>query len=140
VEQDYRSADRLPEAIELFETTIRQREDELGPDDPDTLTSYNNLADALNTDGQFDRAIVIHRTVFQRRKDSVGEDHPHALLTRHNLADTMIYAGLLNEAIETQRVLAPIDPKPREHHTRAANSSIIRSRPLPKKYSESELF
>ncbi|CUS11370.1 unnamed protein product, partial [Tuber aestivum] len=65
---------------------LEGRETVLGPDHPDTLTSLNNLAITLQTQGKYDESEALHRRALQRRRKVLGSDHPHTPSSLHNLA------------------------------------------------------
>ncbi|MFI8906607.1 tetratricopeptide repeat protein, partial [Streptomyces albidoflavus] len=75
-------------AADLHHTTLTTRERTLGPDHPHTLTSRNNLANALNNLGHHQKAADLHHTTLTTRERTLGPDHPHTLTSRNNLAAT----------------------------------------------------
>ena len=87
----------------------------LGPDDPDTLTSRDNLASAYWSAGDLDRAIPLHEATLADRQRLLIPDHPATLASRNNLASAYWSAGDLDRAIplleaslaDTERVLGP---------------------------------
>jgi tetratricopeptide (TPR) repeat protein len=83
----YRFAGRLPEAIALFEGTLKLREARLGPDHPDTLASRNNLAEAYRAAGRLSDAIALLEGTLKRMEAALGPDHPYTLEDRNNLAE-----------------------------------------------------
>ena len=52
----YQEAGRLEEAIPLHERSLADREQALGPDYPNTLSSRSNLASAYQAAGRLDEA------------------------------------------------------------------------------------
>jgi len=77
----------------------------LGPNHPDTLTSQNNLASALNDLGRYMEAEELHRRTWEARKahPSLGPDHPETLMSQDNLAGALGSLGRHGEAEELHR-------------------------------------
>jgi len=73
-------------AEQLFRTVLIDRERELGPHHPDTLSTRHNLALTLLAKGSYDDAEQMLRKVLVEREQELGEHHPDTLTTRHNLA------------------------------------------------------
>jgi serine/threonine protein kinase/tetratricopeptide (TPR) repeat protein len=71
----------------------------LGFDNPDTLTSRNDLAVAYADAGRYTEAIALHQATLKLREAKLGPDHPDTLASRHNLADAYLRAGRYTEAI-----------------------------------------
>ncbi len=78
----------------------------LGPRDPATLKSRNNIAAVLYAMGDFTGAEAAHRAVLALREDVLGRLHPDALASRHNLAVTLLSEGKLEEALQNARRVA----------------------------------
>ena len=57
-----------------------------GKDHPDTLTSMNNLAMVLKSQGKYEAAEKMHRQTLQLSETVLGKDHPNALTSMNNLA------------------------------------------------------
>jgi eukaryotic-like serine/threonine-protein kinase len=90
----------LPEkAVETFTTAWTVREDALGPDDPNTLNSRNNLAVSYRAAGRTSEAIALNEQTLKLRTSKLGPDHPDTLITRDNLAGAYFAAGRTSEAI-----------------------------------------
>jgi tetratricopeptide (TPR) repeat protein len=71
----------------------------LGPDDPDTLTSRNDLAIAYRSSGQVEQAVALHEQVASARERVLGPDHPATLTSRGDLATAYRTAGQAGRAI-----------------------------------------
>jgi RNA polymerase sigma factor (sigma-70 family) len=95
----YLAADRVADAIRLFEQTLVILQRQLGPDDPDTLTSQNNLASAYQDAGRVTEAIQLYEQNLATRERLLGVDHPGTLNSRGNLAAAYLAAGPADEAI-----------------------------------------
>jgi serine/threonine protein kinase len=78
-------------AVETFGKSRALREEVLGPDHVDTLTSLVNLANASYAGRRFTEAIALHGEVIRRREASLGPDHPDTLQSRNDLATA--YSG-----------------------------------------------
>ena len=60
------------EAIKIHREVYQMQKIKLGSDNPDTLSTYNNMGGCLNGKGEYDEAIKIYREVYQMRKIIVG--------------------------------------------------------------------
>ena len=114
----YLAADRVADAIPLFEQTLGVLIGQLGPDHPDTLTSQNNLASAYQDAGRAAEAIQLYQLNLAERERALGADHPTTLTSQGNLAAAYLAAGRAAEAIplleqtlaRRERVLGRDDP------------------------------
>lgn len=95
----YRAAGRLAEAIPLFESTLRDREELLGSTHPDALASRNNLAVAYQGAGRLVEAIELFESTFRYQEELLGLTHPYTIASRNNLALAHWAAGRPAEAI-----------------------------------------
>ncbi len=114
----YLAANRVADAIPVFEQTLAVLQGQLGPDHPDTLTSQNNLASAYQDAGQVSEAIQLYELNLAERERLLGADHPGALNSRGNLAAAYLAAGRAADAIplleqtlaSRERALGPDHP------------------------------
>jgi len=90
----------VPLAIRQHERAVELRQERLGPDDPDTLASRNDLADAYQAAGFTDKAITMYKAILKQRELKLGADHPDTLESRSNLAVAYEKASLTLEAIK----------------------------------------
>ena len=105
---------RLDEAEEAL-TTMSET---LGSEQPDTLTSRNNLASAYEAAGRLGDAIPLYEETLAAREQVLGPEHPDTLNSRNNLAAAYRAAGRLAEAIpllectigDRDRILGPMHP------------------------------
>ncbi len=58
----------------------------LGPEHPDTLTSVNNLAVLLMSQGDYAGAAPLYRRALEARERVLGPEHPDTLNSVNNLA------------------------------------------------------
>ncbi|WP_063765590.1 tetratricopeptide repeat protein [Herbidospora cretacea] len=91
--------DDLLRAIPLLKQIVAERVRVLGGDDPDTLTSRNNLAYAYKSVGDLGRAIPLYEQNLADRERVLGGDHPSTLTSRNNLAGAYESVGDLGRAI-----------------------------------------
>ncbi|MFF4368180.1 FxSxx-COOH system tetratricopeptide repeat protein [Streptomyces sp. NPDC001594] len=99
----------------------------LGPEHPDTLTSRNNLANALFGMGEPAEAIRLLRQTLEDRTRILGPAHPDTLTSRNDLACAVDGTGEHAEAVrllrqtldDRTRVLGPEHP-----HTLASRDSL----------------
>ncbi|WP_051720638.1 tetratricopeptide repeat protein [Streptomyces sp. NRRL F-2799] len=80
-------------AIQTLRRAHTSSERTMGGDDPNTLTTRNNLADAYRAAGDPLRAITLHLQTLEDRIRVLGPDHPSTLTSRNNLANAYQAAG-----------------------------------------------
>ena len=103
----YRAAERLDEAISLFERNLTDRAQVLGEDHPDTLQSRNNLAYAYRRAGRPGEAIPLLERTLADCERVLGQDHSDTLASRNNLAEAYLGARRLDDAMPLfERTLA----------------------------------
>ena len=91
----------LPPVIE-----IRQRL--LGPENPDTLRSRNNLAGAFHALGRDSEAEAEHRAILEIRQRVPGSEQEETLASRNNLALTLYAQRKFAEAGAEYRAVAAV--------------------------------
>ncbi|MGW2553558.1 tetratricopeptide repeat protein, partial [Streptomyces sp. NPDC001635] len=99
----------------------------LGPDHPDTLTSRNNVAAALQGMGEYAQAVDLHRRTLEDRTRILGPDHPHTLTSRNNLALSLKGMGEYAQAVDLQRLTLEDSTRilgPDHPHTVTSRSSL----------------
>jgi len=65
----------------------------LGPDDPDSLRSMNNLANSYSAAGRHQDALKLREETLRLTKARLGPDNPNTLGCMHNLANSYAAAG-----------------------------------------------
>jgi serine/threonine protein kinase len=103
-------------AITLLEKARMTRQAKLGPEDPDTLASMENLAAAYRTAGKLDLAVPLFEETLELMKARLGLGHPDTLASMENLAGGYQDAGKLDLALplyeETLKLMkAKLDPE-----------------------------
>ncbi|NLU76149.1 tetratricopeptide repeat protein [Streptomyces sp. HNM0575] len=88
----------------LRQTVLDVETRELGSDHPDTLSSRNNLANALSSQGEYSQAADLHRETLETRMRVLGPDHPDTLKSRGNLASALDLLGEYAQAADFNRV------------------------------------
>jgi tetratricopeptide (TPR) repeat protein len=73
-------------ALVALRRSLELRTAELGPDDPETIESLNNLAVALWRSGEEDEALRLHEDALARCERALGEDHRRTAETLNALA------------------------------------------------------
>jgi tetratricopeptide (TPR) repeat protein len=86
-------------AESLLRRILDTRRTTVGVEDPSTLTSMNNLAEALRYQGKYEEAEEMHRETLRLSKVS-GEEHPETLTSMNNLALALMALGKYEEAEE----------------------------------------
>jgi serine/threonine protein kinase/DNA-binding SARP family transcriptional activator len=90
---------RYQEGERQLRRAIALREQVLGPDDPDTLKTGNDLGILLAQAGRTGEAIPLLEQVRDKQIEKLGPDHPHTLNTLNSLATAYQAAGKISEAI-----------------------------------------
>ena len=131
-------AGRSSTACDVLEDQLCFRQAKLGSDDPDTLTTRNNLAVALRGMGHVSEAIELCQAVIADRQRVLGSDDPLTLTSRNNLACYLGEAGRVEDAVEQfdmlvaaqQRVLEPDDLQILLTHDNLAGALLNCGRPV----------
>ena len=114
----YQAADRLEQAIFLFERTLTDSEHILGSDHPHTLTSRGNLANTYWSAGRRDEAIDLYEQNLADRERFLGPDHSCTLTSRDDLAYAYQSAGRLDKAVPLfEQILADRERRLGSDHT-----------------------
>lgn len=98
------------EARKVFERTVAISREDLGDEDPNTLTAMSNLSGTLHDQGDLPGARAVLEHVLAARRRMRGETHPETLSTMLNLAGVLHAQGdlpaaraLQEEALDTER-------------------------------------
>ncbi len=83
--ETYRDLGALSEAEGQLRRAVALRRKHLPPDDPDRLTSINNLGLVAHDLGQYDEAAALMREALAGWERVGGADHPEALTSLNNL-------------------------------------------------------
>lgn len=73
----------------MYRRAHKGQERELGPDHPNTLTSVNNLANVLESQGRYKEAEELYRRASEGRESVLGPDHPDTICSVSSLADIL---------------------------------------------------
>jgi eukaryotic-like serine/threonine-protein kinase len=85
-------------ATEVFQKSLKTRQEKLSLNHIDTLTSMNNLAESYREDGQFAPAMKVHLQTLNLRTEHLGPDHIDTLTSMNNLGLTYRAANQLDQA------------------------------------------
>jgi tetratricopeptide (TPR) repeat protein len=117
-------------AAEQFQRALAVHSNQLGPDNPETLLTTNNLAASLRALGRFSDAMRLHEQNLAARTTKLGDNHADTVQTMENLAT--VYADLgrypdglrLREKVVAIRrtKLGPADPLTLKALNNLANS------------------
>jgi tetratricopeptide (TPR) repeat protein len=94
----YHSLGDYPKAETHLRIALKLRNNILGAEHPDTLTSMNNLAAVLSAQGKLPEAETLYRQVREARRRALGSEHPDTLTSMNNLAAMLRARGELPEA------------------------------------------
>jgi hypothetical protein len=78
--------DRIHESCDLRRHILDVRRRTLGPDDPATLGSLENLANTLQRNGDLDEARVMYGNLLTKRTQLLAADHPDTQRTAELLS------------------------------------------------------
>ena len=90
-------------ARELLTQALDIRRRVLGPSDPQTLTSMDDLVLNLNREGHYRDAEKLQRETLELRRRVVGPEHPDTLRSMSSLSNTLALEGRYPEAEKLQR-------------------------------------
>jgi Tfp pilus assembly protein PilF len=82
---------------------LSTRENVLGPEHPDTLTSMDNLGAVLGSQGKYEAAEEMHRRALDRREKALGLEYPDTLGSMNNLGMVLWRQGKYETAEEMHR-------------------------------------
>ncbi|KAI3530692.1 hypothetical protein CABS02_14420 [Colletotrichum abscissum] len=91
------------EAEQMHRQALELKEKVLGPENPDTLISMNNLAEVLRSQGKYDEAEQMHRQELELCEKVLGPENPDTLISMNNLAEVLRSQGKYDEAEEMHR-------------------------------------
>ncbi|KAF3922111.1 hypothetical protein ABW20_dc0110461 [Dactylellina cionopaga] len=111
---------KYDEAMQWYQQALAGKEKALGKDDPDTLITVNNIAEAFSYQGKYDEAMKWHERVLTGKQMVLGKDDPSTLITRalagkekalgkddpsilstiNNIAEVFSYQGKYDEAMQ----------------------------------------
>jgi tetratricopeptide (TPR) repeat protein len=86
------------EAELMHRRALEARENALGREHPDTLTSVSDLGLVLSSQGKYDEAEAMHRRALEARENALGREHPDTLTSVSNLGDVLSSQGVYEEA------------------------------------------
>jgi hypothetical protein len=87
-------------AEQQYEIARARYTDLLGPDDPATLSSMNNLANSYAALGRQAEALKLREQTLELLKAKLGPDHPSTLSSMNNLANSYATLGRQAEALK----------------------------------------
>ncbi len=98
---------RYEQAALLYQRALAIREQQLGPDHPDTATSLNNLAELYKSQGKYIEAEPLYQRAIAIDEKALGPEHPGLATDLNNLAGLYWAQGKYAEAVPLyQRALA----------------------------------
>jgi serine/threonine protein kinase/tetratricopeptide (TPR) repeat protein len=89
----YRNLGLNDKAIPLLQEALETRRAVLGSEHPDVAMSLNNLANALDDNGDYAGAERLHREVLAMRLKLFGKEHPDVASSMNNLANVLYNRG-----------------------------------------------
>jgi len=94
----YRVLGLYPDAVPLEEQALAIRRRVLGEDDPDTLTSLNDLGAVLEQQGKWPEAEKYYREALEKREKLLGPENKSTLTSLGNLGNFLRARGNYKEA------------------------------------------
>jgi tetratricopeptide (TPR) repeat protein len=89
---------RYAEAEPLYQRALSIREQQLGPDHPDTATSLNNLAPLYRNQGKYEQAEPLLKRALSIWEQQLGPHHPDTAQSLNNLAELYRNQGKYEQA------------------------------------------
>jgi tetratricopeptide (TPR) repeat protein len=86
-------AGKYQDAIPLAEQILAYKERVLGPENPDTASALNDLAELHRAMGNYVRAESLYRRALKIREKAFGPEHPATARSLNNLAELYRYMG-----------------------------------------------
>lgn len=129
------------EAKAMHIKALRLREEVLGQQHSDTLTSMSKVAQVLNSQGKHNESETMHRVAFQLQEEVLGQHHPDTLTSMNNLALVLTRQGKYSkaEALFRQTVLLREEILGQQHiDTLVSSSNLARVLDRQRKYKEAE--
>ena len=90
-------------ALELHKEAYEKMKIELGENDPNTLTSLNNLAACYGSTGNYEKALKLLKKAYEKQKEILGENNPNTLILLNNLASFYSKIGDKTKALELSK-------------------------------------
>jgi serine/threonine protein kinase/tetratricopeptide (TPR) repeat protein len=117
-------------AVKQFRRSLDLFEQELGPDDPNTLMCANNLGASYTIQGNYTDAVPLLEDTLACQSRHLELDHPDTLLTMHNLAMAYYQVGRMSEALQLmreslKRTTAALGPQHAETLSRMRNVASV---------------
>jgi tetratricopeptide (TPR) repeat protein len=89
---------RYREAEPLYQRALAIREQQLGPQHPDTANSLNNLAGLYRAQGKDEQAEPLLKRALAIREQQLGPEHPHTAIARKSYISLLRAMGREDEA------------------------------------------
>jgi tetratricopeptide (TPR) repeat protein len=85
-------------AEQVERSAVTTREEVLGLEHPDTLTSVSHLGSVLSRQGKYDEAEAMHQRALEESEKVLGREHPDTLTSVINLGSVLWRRGKYDEA------------------------------------------
>jgi tetratricopeptide (TPR) repeat protein len=105
---------RYDQAAPLVQRALAIREQQLGPQHPDTAQSLNSLALLYQGQGKYAEAEPLYQRALAVREQQLGPEHPHTATTLENYASLLRRMQRSNEAVPLEQRAHTIRAK-RQH-------------------------
>ena len=89
---------KYQEAVPIAERVLAIEKRILGPEDPDTATSLDNLAALYRDMGAYQKAEPLFKQALQIRQKALGPEHPDTATSLDNLASLYFEMGAYEKA------------------------------------------
>ena len=110
-------------ALQWYRRAQDIRERELGNKDPDTITTYNNIAGVYDQQGKYTAALHLFKIALETRKEIFGESHPDYATSCDCIARVYSKLGYHRESLEwAEKALAIREKILGKHHPDTATS------------------
>ncbi|KAF7357325.1 TPR-like protein [Mycena sanguinolenta] len=98
----FEEAGKYKQGAGMLETVLKEENQILGDNHPDTLLTMGNLASIYSDLGEYEKASDLEIAVLEKQKQILGDNHPSTLLAMGNLASTYSDLGQYEKASDLQ--------------------------------------
>jgi tetratricopeptide (TPR) repeat protein len=132
---------QYPQAEPLYQRALAIREQQLGPEHPDTALSLNNLAELHRAQGKYEQAEPLYQRALAIRERQLEPEHPDTATSLNNLALLYYTQGKYEKAEPLYQRALPVMEKqlgPEHPHTAESLNNLALLYHAQGKYEKAE--
>ena len=97
----YKSQDDYKKALEYYGKALAIRERVLGPENPSTAATYNNIAGVYRAQGNYAKALEYYRKANAVFLSVLGEEHPYTQDTAGSIGimEQLVMTGMMEDEL-----------------------------------------